>query len=214
MTETYTVTETFVVPDRRRLLKVKIKSLASEARIIRREENRLATRRGALPVVVKYFLDGLNVSYNPNPKMRRYDAVDVAYSLVGPNNVQRMTISEWRALKKSKKRAKGPLWHELHGHRIGELRKEQRSALIAYGFIRGMHYEDIEVNPNFRPDWNRVKRLVEKYGYKQTTNVSYDEYLLLKQAQFENFANWQQRADERYDQQKLIMDGVTPAVAR
>lgn len=102
---------TFKIKDRREQLRVKIMSLAEEARIIRKEE-----RKFSWP----------GVDHNP-------------------------------------------LREELYLHRIGTVRSEARSAVLAYGFIRGLTYEKMEPNPWTGPDWSRVKTLVKKYGPRDFT---------------------------------------------
>lgn len=51
----------------------------------------------------------------------------------------------------------------LRSHRL-ELRVEARIANLAYGFIRGRKYAQIENKVYTQPDWSKVVRLVEKYG--------------------------------------------------
>lgn len=86
-------------------LKIKIKSLAAEASIIRRETNRFT--RGDNPVRL-----------------------------------------------------------ELYAHRVFVVRPESRSAGLAYGFLRGRAYEQMEtkVHNKAYPDWKRIEALVQKYG--------------------------------------------------
>ncbi len=57
----------------------------------------------------------------------------------------------------------------LHEHRVGVVRTEQRLSLLAYAFLRGRPYAAQEKNAARRPDWNRVAKLVEKFG---TTDYS------------------------------------------
>jgi hypothetical protein len=83
-------------------LKIKIKSLAEEARIIRFEEKKW-----------------------PGPSDERY---------------------------------------VLHDHRIKIVREEARSAQLAYGFLRGKPYRQIENSCKSAPDWKRVHQLIKKYG--------------------------------------------------
>lgn len=52
----------------------------------------------------------------------------------------------------------------LHNHRVMDVRREARSALLAYGFIRGRTYRTIEFKAAVAPDWKRVAELVTKYG--------------------------------------------------
>jgi hypothetical protein len=52
----------------------------------------------------------------------------------------------------------------LHLHRVYDVRKEARSSHLAYGFLRGLKYHEMEVLAYDQPDWNRIERLVEKYS--------------------------------------------------
>lgn len=58
------------------------------------------------------------------------------------------------------------LYQSLRTHRVSDVRKEQRAAMLAYGFLRGKVYGEIErkSNPSNPPDMTRVKQLVEKFG--------------------------------------------------
>lgn len=85
-----------------KMLKVKIKSLAAEARIIRLEESRST-----------------------------------------PGGVQQC---------------------ELHQHRVRDVRHEQRCSLLAYAFLRGRTLAQCEKKSKTQPDWQRVLKIVEKFG--------------------------------------------------
>lgn len=52
----------------------------------------------------------------------------------------------------------------LYLHRINDVRKEARSALLAYGFLRGRTYTQIEPKSYTEPNWKRIATLVQKYG--------------------------------------------------
>lgn len=103
--------------DRSIYLKVKIKSLAEEARIIRREEH-LAKQR------------------------KEYGWVN-----------------------------------SLCEHRKAIVRPEARATQLAYAFLRGRSYAQVEPKPRTKPSWARVKAMVEKYGPFGVPNVD----ALLKQ---------------------------------
>ncbi len=52
-------------------------------------------------------------------------------------------------------------------HHADELSQEVRCALLAYGFLRGRRYDQIERNPSHRPNAAQIARitdLVMKYG--------------------------------------------------
>lgn len=111
-------------------LKVKIKSLAAEARIIRLEETK-AILKGHQSEARKKYRD------------------DTLYGLLRGHRV-----------------------FEYKDGRRSDLRTEQRSALLAYGYLRGREYKAVET-PRKKtshgytlnaPDWKRVLELVNKFG--------------------------------------------------
>lgn len=57
-----------------------------------------------------------------------------------------------------------PTFFSLQGHRRCEVRPEARAALLAYGFLRGRTYHQIENKCHEPPNWHRVTELVRKYG--------------------------------------------------
>lgn len=52
----------------------------------------------------------------------------------------------------------------LYRHRVDIVRVEARLTNIAYGFIRGKSYSQIETNATTPIDWTRVQKMVEQYG--------------------------------------------------
>lgn len=68
---------------------------------------------------------------------------------------------------------------ELHEHRVKDLRSEARHSYLAYGFIRGRTWEQMEGNSFLTddtirrragyaliPDWKYINKLLEKFGPK------------------------------------------------
>jgi hypothetical protein len=129
-------------------LKIKIKSLADEAKIIRHEERIYKTK-----------------GYEALTQLRKLDseggdATEDALVLLGRTN-------------KNYK-----LFNGLKEHREGIVRSETRAALIAYGFLRGKPYQAIENSTaglqllsqcydqswSANTLWDRVGRLIAKYG--------------------------------------------------
>ena len=106
-------------------LKVKIKSLAEESKIIRKEEWKAKKQ-------YRYWA-------NKQGGEREY-------------------------------RTANDLFWGLRNHRHAPVGRESRSALLAYGYLRGLKYSQIETKPTKegkiydRPDWFRVSNLVQKYG--------------------------------------------------
>lgn len=104
-------------------LKIKIKSLAEEARIIRKEEEKYKQKRAF------YWARGDN----------KYNAADTIF---------------WA----------------LRDHRATPVGTESRAALLAYGYLRGRKFQQLETAPKKEgkawrmPQWNRVIDLVCKYG--------------------------------------------------
>jgi|GEM_PF-5312666 len=74
--------------------------------------------------------------------------------------------AEARIIRKETKRWPGdsPERLGLYTHRIHDVRSEARSACLAYGFLRGRTYDQMEGRGSRRPDWKRVEALVSKYG--------------------------------------------------
>lgn len=97
----------------RRYLKVKLKSLAEEARIIRKEENKA------------------------KKEARRVGDVRVNWSM---------------------------LREELHNHRVVIVREAARHTHLAYGFLRGRAYQQMEAKCKTPPLWDSIKKMVLKYG--------------------------------------------------
>lgn len=69
-------------------------------------------------------------------------------------------------IRKEEHRTSGVLREELYLHRVQPLRQEARSAHLAYGFIRGLTYDEMEPIRYTVPNWERVRTLIKKYGPK------------------------------------------------
>jgi len=83
--------------------------------------------------------------------------------------------AEARIIKEEERRWRypHPMRESLRRHRRHDVRAEARHSLIAYGFLRGRRYAQIErpkeawvghERGSGPPDWNRVRDLVAKYG--------------------------------------------------
>ncbi len=57
----------------------------------------------------------------------------------------------------------GVRW-QLKTHRKHVVRPEARDALLAYAFLRGRAYTQVEGKCHQAPDWGNVERMVVKYG--------------------------------------------------
>lgn len=129
-------------------LKIKIKSLAEAARIIRLEEQR---RKG--PLVSR-----------PRDMTMRAGPIDQ------PNDSRR-----FERYRRERPLEEGDVYFALHAHRTWDVRREARAALLAYAFIRGRAYQRVEVKARTDvnggtvgvPDDNVIRRtaeLIAKYG--------------------------------------------------
>ncbi len=74
--------------------------------------------------------------------------------------------AESKIIKQEERKFKHPtkVRSGLQSHRVAVVASECRSAHIAYGFLKGKSYTQIETNPKTKPNWNRIQRIVEKYG--------------------------------------------------
>lgn len=96
--------------------------------------------------------------------------------------------AESRIIRKEEK--KNSRFHNgLAEHRKGTVRRESRLTHLAYGFIRGRKYEQIEQSAREKPDWKRVREMVKKYG-SCWEDETYKEYQERKAQQLEAFEVW------------------------
>ena len=73
--------------------------------------------------------------------------------------------AEAKIIRKEEKRARSQSIREsLYRHRIDVVRYEARHTNIAYGFLRGRTYAEIENKPKTAPNWDKIRKMVEKYG--------------------------------------------------
>lgn len=141
--------------DRREMLRVKLKSLMEEAKIIRHEERRGAGKK--LEQARKRFrvqMKGATAIKNADVRKEAIASVRIEYRLARSKCKPRRQID--------------PLYEELRLHRIRELRAEARATHIAYALIRGRPIEKIETAAKVQPDWPRIDRLLAKYGQRGT----------------------------------------------
>jgi hypothetical protein len=61
-------------------------------------------------------------------------------------------------------RSRGELRSSLRFHRQHDVRREQRCAQLAYGYLRGVPMARIEPGAKTTPDWDRVRTLIKKFG--------------------------------------------------
>ena len=64
----------------------------------------------------------------------------------------------------------------LREHRVGIVRYEARHALIAYGFLRGRKYSEIEPRSSTTPDWDKVRKNVSGFGDRLADPTMMDRF--------------------------------------
>lgn len=74
--------------------------------------------------------------------------------------------SRWQAIYHTIEDAKDSrlVFTSLHHHRVNVVRKHCRTANLAYGFVRGRSYKQMEQKCYEHPDWSAVEKLVLKYA--------------------------------------------------
>lgn len=161
-------------------LLIKVKSLAAEQTIIRRDENKYV-RSFRWAEAVLQARSGLRLSHRKkrilSRSIRRHGC-DAGTGRGTPNPPsyieQRMALDafdpriwsatgasspELEARAKEARRAYG----SLAGHRL-ELKEESRSALLALAFLRGRAYGTVERRSRTEPSWDRIRRIASKFG--------------------------------------------------
>lgn len=80
----------------------------------------------------------------------------------------------------------------LEYHRKTVVRSEARNTLIAYAFIRGIPYSRVESKAKTKPDWEKVRTMVQKYGcrYDAEGNENWTAYQVRKKIMMETFEKW------------------------
>ena len=139
-------------------LRVKIKSLAEEARIIRHEERRWPTKA-------------------QRKRLRRVTAAGVsqgaAASSIGialPNDTKHYIPAS----------RDNPTYHQLHVHRTVTVRNEARAAQLAMAFLHNRRYRAAEAWIREAPPLDRVVYHVRKFGPvdMNTANDASVQYLV------------------------------------
>jgi len=141
-------------------LRVKIRSLAAEARIIRHEENK----------------------YRPKTRMESHPVPAEHHKhVLGDYVSKRVKVTPGEQPK--------PLYFLLRDHRISQVREEARAALLAYGFLRGRNYGQMESFSFDPPPVRRVMELVQKFGYIDVLQKLAVEYQMKPWAARSDFAH-------------------------
>lgn len=105
---------------------------------------------------------------------------------------------EARIIRKETKRAKSvSIKNGLRLHNIYVVRTEARHTHLAYGFLRGREYRTME--PKLvrapEPDWDKVRRMVERYG----------SHLEPWSLNTESYADYEARCQEHKQRKQEVM---------
>jgi hypothetical protein len=142
-------------------LKVKLKSLAEEAKIIKKEENKRKVPRIRIRIATP---DG-NLQRRKPVLQEAIDAIKETHAEDRARRAKRRG-RDWYA--KSAEEL-----HGLHLHRILHVRKEARLTQIAYGYLRGREFKQVDSGNDLTgADWERITQMVRKYGDGVDTNVA------------------------------------------
>lgn len=135
-------------------LKLKIKKLASDAKATREAERHILTKGRAL-------LGKYNKSHaKGQPHPAEPDYVARAKKWMTEHTTEGVFNDE---AQQAVDKAYEKFWG-LQRYRTLTLRREARNSLLAYGFLRGKSYAEIESNGCYElPDFNQVKRMAEKF---------------------------------------------------
>ncbi len=152
-------------------LLVKLLSLQEEAKIIRRFENR--RKRAAARARELYNIKRVIERHQKDiVRLKNYE---------GDNNIHKSRIVyhenkiKWLERQANKIHALPSFSYSnltyneqvregLYLHRIFDVRKEARATNLAYGFLQGHEYNDIEKISYSQPAWDRIETMILKYG--------------------------------------------------
>ena len=125
---------------RLRHLKIKIKTLQAEARIIRHEEQKLRART------------------DEEKAFRR------AAALYAKGKLKKMPVLKGKPQKEETRNWKLRERLDVRDHRQGVVRQEARISHLAYGFMKGIPYKVMEQKCREEPDWEAVRAVVKRFG--------------------------------------------------
>lgn len=83
--------------------------------------------------------------------------------------------AEAKIIKHEEQRSKGTTRSSLASHRKNIVRRESRNSHLAYGYLRGRTYKQLEKTCHSSPDWDRVERMIKKYGPPRH-NTSFEDW--------------------------------------
>lgn len=111
-------------------------------------------------------------------------------------------VAESRIIRQEERRQNCPYTRtDLLEHRRGVVRFHSRINNLAYGFIRGRSYRQMERSTHTSPDWNKVWGLVKRFGacfdLASRDGEKWSLYQQRLKDQEENFLKWKLTALEK-----------------
>jgi hypothetical protein len=100
---------------------------------------------------------------------------------------------EARIIRKEEFKSKGQLQFGLYLHRIGKVRSEARHTQLAYGFLRGRKYSQLEKTSKYI-NVTKIISMIEKYGpchdwENKETNADFQTRKIRVQNAFRDWIN-------------------------
>ncbi len=92
--------------------------------------------------------------------------------------------AEAKIIRLEETRSKGNQRQSLYFHRIYDVRQEARLSQLAYAFLRGREYSQVESKNSKPVNWDRLIKLVDKFGihyFYVDGRKEYDRLLLEQQ---------------------------------
>lgn len=101
--------------------------------------------------------------------------------------------AESRIIRLESNRSKDPTTKcDLNNHRVGIVRTEARYSQLAYGFLRGLKYSQLESKTNNPVNFTKVENLVKRFGVciDYTLPDPYDDFRARARQQEALFLKW------------------------
>jgi len=101
---------------------------------------------------------------------------------------------EARIIRKEELKAKSfrdrRLYNSLYRHRIDLVRHEARHNQLAYGFLRGRDYAEMEAKTDTPVDFSKIEKLVERFGVVRQRGEGLSAFNARREEQRKGFVAW------------------------
>lgn len=98
----------------------------------------------------------------PFPWIRRQNMlVELKIKIISLADEARTIRKEQNKIPKGRRQGQ---FQSLHHHRTMVVRPESRAAHLAYGYLRGVQYRQMEAKCWVKPDWDKVLRIAKKFA--------------------------------------------------